>query len=390
MFIWSGMKKMIAAWCSECAICQQAKSERVKYPGLLQPLEVPDGAWKIISMDFIEGLPQSHQANCIMAIVTDRDKIFTSALWKELFHIAGVELRMTTAYHPQSDGQTERVNQCLETYLRCFVQACPTKWKLWLSLAEFWYNTSYHSSLHLTLFEVLYGHPPCQLGFDFRESCAVTSLNDWLHERKLMVQLVQQQLARAKLRQKQQADKHRSERTFEVGDWVYLKLQPYVQSSLVRRANHKLSFKFFGPYPIVAKVGTVAYKLRLPDSTAIHPVFHVSLLKKVGPQTQVSPTIPPFSDELQWPDKVLQTRMLNTPEGARSQLLVKWSAWPEELATWEDEELIKKRFPAALAWGQAESQGGENVKEQMDMQTNNRPRRVRKPNVRVAGPEWTQ
>jgi hypothetical protein len=120
LFIWSGMKKMIAAWRSECAICQQAKSERVKYPGLLQPLEVPDGAWKIISMDFIDGLPQSHQANCIMvvvdifskyshfgplhhpftvvtvarqfmdnvfklhgfpnAIVIDRDKIFTSAL----------------------------------------------------------------------------------------------------------------------------------------------------------------------------------------------------------------------------------------------------------------------------------------------------------------------
>jgi hypothetical protein len=71
-----------------------------------------------------------------------------------------------------------------------------------------------------------------------------------------------------------------------MGDWVYLKLQPYVQSSLVRRANHKLAFKFFGPYPIVSKVGMVAYKLRLPDSTTIHPVFHVSLLKKfIGPQT---------------------------------------------------------------------------------------------------------
>lgn len=81
-----------------------------------------------------------------------------------------------------------------------------------------------------------------------------------------MVQLVQQQLARAKQRQKQQADKHISECIFEVGDWVYLKLQPYIQSSLVRHTNHKLSFNFFGPYPIVAKVGTVAYKLCLLDS----------------------------------------------------------------------------------------------------------------------------
>jgi hypothetical protein len=77
----------------------------------------------------LHGLPQAN--------VTDRDKIFTSSHWKELFHIGGVELRMTTTYHPQSNGQTKRVNQCLETYLRCFVQACPTKWKLWLSLAKF-------------------------------------------------------------------------------------------------------------------------------------------------------------------------------------------------------------------------------------------------------------
>lgn len=79
--------------------------------------------------------------------------------------------------------------------------------------------------------------------------------------------------------------------------------------------------------------------------------------------------------------------MLNTPDGARTQLLVKWSAWPEELATWEDDELIKKRFPTAFAWGQAESQGGENVNEQMDMQINNRSHRERKPNVLVARPE---
>ena len=169
----------------------------MKYPGLLQPLPVPDFAWQVVTMDFIEGLPRSHGYNCIMvvvdkfskyahfvplshpftalkvalqymehvfklhglpeAIVSDRDKVFTSNLWQELFRLAGTELRMSSAYHPQSDGQTERVNQCLEGYLRCFVHSCPTKWKEWLALAEFWYNTSYHTSLNKTPFDVLYG-----------------------------------------------------------------------------------------------------------------------------------------------------------------------------------------------------------------------------------------
>jgi transposase InsO family protein len=181
-------------------IYQQAKSERVKYPGLLQPLPVPAHAWQVVSIDFIEGLPKSKGCDCILVVVdkffkyahfipldhpftalqvakvymdqvfklhglpsviiSDRDKIFTSTLWKELFRLTGTELQMSITYHPQTDGQTERVNQCLEGYLHCAVHASPVKWKDWLSLAEYWYNTSYHSSLGKTPFEVLYAHEP--------------------------------------------------------------------------------------------------------------------------------------------------------------------------------------------------------------------------------------
>jgi ribosomal protein L21E len=109
-----------------------------------------------------------------------------------------------------------------------------------------------------------------------------------------MVQLLQQQLLRAQQRQKMQVDKHRSERSFEVGDSVYLKLQPYVQTSIATRASHKLLFRYFGPYQIIAKVGVVAYKLLLPHHSAIHPVFHVSQLKKVlPPAIQVSSELLP-------------------------------------------------------------------------------------------------
>lgn len=185
---------------------------------------------------------------------------------------------------PQSDGQNERINQCLETYLRYFVQACPTKWRRLLALAEYWYNTSYHSSLQLTPFEVLYGHQPRQVGIGLWDTSEVPELQEWLQDRKLMVQPLQQQLLRAQQRQKHQADRHRTEHSFDVGDPVYLKLQPYIQSSLVKGANHKLSFKYFGPYPVLAKIGSVAYHLQLPENSALHPVFHVSMLKKaIGP-----------------------------------------------------------------------------------------------------------
>jgi hypothetical protein len=244
--------------------------------------------------------------------------------------------------------------------------------------------------LKLTPFEVLYGYPPRHLGIEFTESSTVPSLQQWLAERKLMVQLVQQQLVRAQQCQKQQADRHRSDRNFMVGDMVYLKLQPYVQSSLVKRANHKLAFKFFGPYPVIAKIGSVAYKLGLPPSSSIHPVFHVSLLKKAsGSNMQVSSTLPPLPDSLQKLVRILQRRQMQTHTGVVPQLLIQWTDWPEELATWEDEAAIIARFPEVAAWGQAVTEGGENVMTSNEPTVRSRPRREKRPNSRLSGLEWT-
>jgi ribosomal protein L21E len=233
----------------------------------------------------LHGLPQ--------AIVSDKDKIFTSNLWRELFKLLGTELHMSSAYHPQFDGQSERVNQCLETYLRCFVHSCPTKWSSWLALAEFWYNTSFHSSLGNTKFFVLYGHHPQQLGVEAPLTSENIELNGWLQDRDLMQQLVQHHLLRAQRKMKLQADKRRSFRSFQVGDAIYVKIQPYVQTSLSTRSSNKLSFRFFGPFKIVAKINEVSYKLHLPDDCQIHPVFHVSQLKQaIPPNTMVSNELP--------------------------------------------------------------------------------------------------
>ena len=139
---------------------------------------------------------------------------------------------MSSAYHPQTDGQTERVNQCLETYLRCFLHACPAKWSQWLALAEYWYNTSFHSSLGQSPFLVLYGHEPRHFGIDISQACKSSDLQGWLKERSLMQSLVRHHLIRAQHKMKTQADIHHTPRSFQPGDSVYLKAQPYVQTSL--------------------------------------------------------------------------------------------------------------------------------------------------------------
>jgi hypothetical protein len=145
--------------------------------------------------------------------------------------LVSVQLSMGSAYNPQSDGQTERVNQCMETYLRVS-SLCPRKWVDWLPLAMFWYNTGHHSSIDSSSFEALYGHSPHHFGVCPDAMTPVGSLNDWLQERKLMTVLIKQHLNRVVLRMKHQSDKKHSEHQFDRGDLVFFKLQPYVQSSL--------------------------------------------------------------------------------------------------------------------------------------------------------------
>lgn len=205
--------------------------------------------------------------------------------------LTGTKLRMSSSHHPQSDGTTEWVNQCLEAYLRCFTHACPVKWAQWLSLAEYWYNTAGHSALGgKSPFEVLYGHSPRHFGLTSADACTVSDLQSWLQYRSLMLRLLQQHLERVRAKMKHQADKNRLDRSFQLGDMVFMKLQPYIQSSVAPRAHHKLLFKFYGPYKILEKVGASAYRLELPPNSKIHPVFHVSQLKQaLGADCQVQP-----------------------------------------------------------------------------------------------------
>jgi hypothetical protein len=402
LFKWTGMKAAIREYVRACRICQQAKPERVLPPGLLQPLPVPSAPWEMATMDFIDGLPQSHQFNCILVVVdklskyahfiplshpytaskvadlfveyvyrlhgmpqslvSDRDPVFTSKFWQHLFCATGTQLRLSTANHPETDGQTERVNQSIECYLRCFISAHPTQWSKWLSLCEFWYNTNWHSSLGKSPFEVIYGRSPHYFGITATSSIASTDIQQWLDARQLILASVCQHLLRMQQRMKHQADKHRSERTFAVGDLVFLKLQPYLQSTVVRRGNQKLSFKFFGPFRILERVGTVAYKLALPETSRVHPVFHVSQLKQcLGPNQQVQPDLPSLAFAFQVPVQVLQRRVRSHGLRTVVQGLIQWSGATTEDTTWEDLVSLKQQFPYEPAWGQAGFQDRGNV-----------------------------
>jgi hypothetical protein len=265
---------------------------------------------------------------------------------------------MSTTHHPQTDGQTERVNQSIECYLRCFISSHPQNWAKWLALCEFWYNTNWHSSLGKSPFEILYGRQPRYFGVTATDAIAPADVQDWLRERSLMLASVRQHLLRMQQRMKHQADKNRTERSFEVGVDVFLRLQPYMQHSVERITNHKLSYKFFGPFKVLERVGAVAYRLALPPSSKIHPVFHVSQLKQcIRPGTPVATNLPPADAILQVPVKICRQRVRQLGHRMIPQVEVQWSGASPEQATWEDLAALRQQFPFAPAWGQAGFQG---------------------------------
>lgn len=387
LFYWKGMATDIQAYIRGCSVCQRCKYDTSAYPGLLQPLPIPDTIWTDISMDFIDGLPLSAGKSVILvvvdrltkaahfialahpytastvaqaflnnifklhgfprSIVSDRDAVFLSDFWRELFSLQGVSLNYSSAYHPQSDGQSEVVNRCLETYLRCMCSDQPHLWSKWLPLAEFWYNTNFHSSIQMTPFEAVYGQvPPQHLPYLPGES-KVAVVARSLEEREKMMLILKFHLMRAQHRMQQVANEHRTDRTFNIGDYVFVKLQPYRQNSVFVRSNQKLAPKYYGPYEVIDRCGKVAYKLRLPEQSKVHPVFHVSQLKMVVGNVQTSTALPSVvnEDQIKEPELILERKMVQRQNRAATMVLVKWKNKPEDEASWELLFDLERRFP---------------------------------------------
>lgn len=404
-YYWPGIKKQVEDWVRQCQLCQQAKHENTLPAGLLQPLPIPTRPWSHITMDFIDGLPKSDGFEVILvvvdrltkyahfiplrhpytafqvatafldsvvklhgvpaSIVSDRDRVFTSHFWRQLFKAVGTKLSYSTAYHPQTDGQSERVNQCLEQYLRCAAHDSPAKWRKWLPMAEFWYNSSFHTSLGCSPFKALYGIEPNFGTLPNLGSADGDAITDVAAERQAHLDLLREQLLRAQVRMKNQADKKRSDRQFQVGDDVLLKLQPYVQSSLVQRPSAKMALKFYGPYKVLSRVGATAYRLALPESSKIHPVFHISQLKPFTPNYSPVfaelPSVIDLSIGSFLPEHILERRMVKKGNAAIPQIKVQWSTLSADHATWEDYHVLRKRFPEAVIWEGDHSPAGEGV-----------------------------
>jgi hypothetical protein len=390
-FRWANMKREIAEYIALCDVCSRVKDEHQKPAGLLQPLPIPDWKWDKIGMDFITGLPKTRSgydsiwvvvdrltkvahfipvkttytsaklAKIYMSkivcshgvpkgIVSDRGTQFTSHFWRKLHESLGTRLEFSTAFHPQTDGQTERVNQILEDMLRACALDYGSSWDENLPYAEFSYNNSYQSSIEMAPFEALYGR-----------KCRTPLLWDGVGERSFFgpdvikeaeekVRLIRDRLKVAQSRQKSYADSKRREIIYEVGDRAYLRVSP-LRGIKRFGIKGKLAPRFIGPYRILSRKGEVAYELELPEAlSAVHNVFHVSQLKKCHPEMADTPlrdTIP--LDEVQLesdltyeekPVKILDTAERFTRTKTIRFCKVQWNHHSEEEATWERERMI--------------------------------------------------
>ncbi|KAD4584296.1 hypothetical protein E3N88_21897 [Mikania micrantha] len=318
---WPGMKRDVVKHVEKCLTCMQVKAEHQKPYGKLQPLEIPLWKWEHITMDLITKLPKTRKGydtiwvivdrltksahflpiresyssekmaetyvreivsrhGVPVTIVSDRDTRFTSHFWRNFQEELGTKLLTSTAYHPQTDGQSERTIQTLEDMLRACIIDFGGSWDDYLPLAEFSYNNSYHSSIGMPPYEMLYGRkcrtPVCWGEVGQRE-LANKKVVKVTNER---IDQIRAHLKAAQDRQKSYADKRRRPIEFQVGDFVLLKVSPW--KGVIRfRKRGKLSPRFIGPFKIIARIGEVAYRLELPDElSGIHNTFHVSYLRK--------------------------------------------------------------------------------------------------------------
>ncbi|KAA0043118.1 ty3-gypsy retrotransposon protein [Cucumis melo var. makuwa] len=269
VYWWRNMKREVAEFVSKCLVCQQVKAPTQKPTSLLQPLSIPEWKWENVSMDFITGLPRTLRGFTVIWVVVDRlttsahfvpDARFTSKFWRGLQTAMGTRLDFSTTFHPQTDGQTERLNQVLEDMLR-----------------------AYRATIGMAPFAALYGKC-CRSPVCWGEVGEQRLMGpELVQSTKEEIQKIRSRMRTARSRQKSYADVRRKDLEFDVGDKVFLKVAP-MRGVLRFEKRGKLSPRFVGPFEILEWIGPVAYRLALPPSlSTVNDVFHVSMLRKYVP-----------------------------------------------------------------------------------------------------------
>jgi hypothetical protein len=266
----------------------------------------------------------------------------------------GTKLLHGLAYHPQTSGRTEGVNQILEDMLRACVLEFPQKWDDCLPLAKFSYTNSYQESIKMAPFEALYGRR-CRTPLNWSETGERWFLRpDLFKETEEKVQRIRHNLKETQARQKNYADKRRRRLVFQDGDHVYLKVSPMKGVSRFE-VKGKLAPRYIGLFPILERCGQVAYRLQLPESlSTVHNVFHVSQLKKclrIPHRTidAVDVTLEPDLTYLEHTIRVLDQKDIITRKRTLKFYKVQWNQHTEEETTWETQDFLEKKFPRFLA-----------------------------------------
>jgi hypothetical protein len=274
--------------------------------------------------------------------------------WEALHKSLGTKLLHSLAYHPQTSGQTERVNQILEDMLRSCVLEFPQKWDECLPLAEFSYNNSHQESIKMAPFEALYGRQ-CHTPLNWSEPGEIWFFRpDMVKEMEEKVQRIIHNLKETQARQKSYADKRRQPLYFQVGDHVYLKVSPMKGVSRFC-VKGKLAPWYIGLFPILEQCGPVAYRLQLPETlSAVHNVFHISQLKKclrvLDQNIEVMDvTLEPYLTYSEHPIRILDQKDRVTRRRVLKFYKIQWNQHTEDEATWETQDFLEKKFPGFLA-----------------------------------------
>ncbi|KAK8926203.1 hypothetical protein KSP39_PZI018051 [Platanthera zijinensis] len=388
---WYGMKGDIAKFVSECNICKQVKADHGRPGGKLTPLEIPTWKWESISMDFITDLlrsPRGHDSVWVIvdrltkcahfvqfkidypmrkivelyveevirlhgvpvSIISDRDSRFTSRFWKRLQEGLGTDLRYSTAYHPQTNGQTERVNQIVEDMIRCYILEFGGAWDERLRLMEFAYNNSYQESLQMAPFEALYGRR-CRTPLFWAEVGERPLLGpEALEEMEISMKLIREKLRIAQERYEKNANRRRSDLEFAVGDQVFLKVSPMTGVKRFGK-DRKLDPRYVWPFRVIEQIGV--WQLigwSCPQIfPGVHDVFHVSQLRKcVHSGRQVLDYVPLLEPNLSYvevPVRILDARDRVLRKKTIPMVKILWKNHDVESVTWELESAMREAYP---------------------------------------------